>query len=144
MRPIQQSIVIAAAGLLLAASAAAQDYPSRQINMVIPFPPGGNTDLMARALQPELAKALGQSVVAVNKGRRRGISVTSSGQHAPTATPSDSRQQSADRATARAEAPYGMESFRRLSHLTRALCRDRIAQGAVQDVRHRHLRRERI
>jgi tripartite-type tricarboxylate transporter receptor subunit TctC len=68
MRPIQQSIVIAAAGLLLAASAAAQDYPSRQINMVIPFPPGGNTDLMARALQPELAKALGQSVVAVNKG----------------------------------------------------------------------------
>jgi tripartite-type tricarboxylate transporter receptor subunit TctC len=68
MRPIQQSIVIAAAGLLLAASAAAQDYPSRQINMVIPFPPGGNTDLMARALQPELAKALGQSVIAVNKG----------------------------------------------------------------------------
>jgi tripartite-type tricarboxylate transporter receptor subunit TctC len=69
MRPLrQQSIVIAAAGLLLAASAAAQDYPSRQINMVIPFPPGGNTDLMARALQPELAKALGQSVVAVNKG----------------------------------------------------------------------------
>jgi tripartite-type tricarboxylate transporter receptor subunit TctC len=69
MRPLrQQSIVIAAAGLLLAGSAAAQDYPSRQINMVIPFPPGGNTDLMARALQPELAKALGQSVIAVNKG----------------------------------------------------------------------------
>jgi tripartite-type tricarboxylate transporter receptor subunit TctC len=69
MRPLrQQSIVIAAAGLLLAGSAAAQDYPSRQINMVIPFPPGGNTDLMARALQPELAKALAQSVVAVNKG----------------------------------------------------------------------------
>jgi tripartite-type tricarboxylate transporter receptor subunit TctC len=68
MRPIQQSIVIAAASLLLAASATAQDYPTRQINMVIPFPPGGNTDLMARALQPELAKALGQSVVAVNKG----------------------------------------------------------------------------
>ena len=51
-----------------AMSAVAQDYPTRQINMVIPFPPGGNTDLMARALQPELAKALGQSVVAINKG----------------------------------------------------------------------------
>ena len=56
------------ASTLLAASAWAQDYPSRSINMVIPFPPGGNTDLMARALQPELAKALGQSVVVVNKG----------------------------------------------------------------------------
>jgi tripartite-type tricarboxylate transporter receptor subunit TctC len=48
--------------------AAAQDFPSRQINMVVPFPPGGNTDLMARALQPELARTIGQSVVVVNKG----------------------------------------------------------------------------
>jgi tripartite-type tricarboxylate transporter receptor subunit TctC len=89
MRPIQQSIVIAAAGLLLAASAAAQDYPSRPINMVIPFPPGGNTDLMARALQPELAKALGQSVVAVNKGGAGGT--IGNIEVAPTATPSGSR-----------------------------------------------------
>ena len=63
-----ETVVIALGGLLYGAAAAAQDYPSRQINMVIPFPPGGNTDLMARALQPELAKALGQSVVVVNKG----------------------------------------------------------------------------
>jgi tripartite-type tricarboxylate transporter receptor subunit TctC len=56
------------AATLVAFAAAAQDYPSRPINLVIPFPPGGNTDLMARALQPELAKALGQSVVVVNKG----------------------------------------------------------------------------
>ena len=51
-----------------ATSAVAQDYPNRQVNMVIPFPPGGNTDLMGRALQAELAKALGQSVVVINKG----------------------------------------------------------------------------
>jgi tripartite-type tricarboxylate transporter receptor subunit TctC len=51
-----------------AMAAAAQDYPARQVNMVIPFPPGGNTDLMARALQPELAKALGQAVIVINKG----------------------------------------------------------------------------
>src|SRR5262249_24061665 len=57
-----------AAAALFAGSAWAHDYPSRSINMVIPFPPGGNTDLMARALQPELAKALGQPIVVVNKG----------------------------------------------------------------------------
>jgi len=65
-------INIATAGMLVALlagfGAAAQDYPSRAVNMVIPFPPGGNTDLMARALQPELAKALGQPVVVINKG----------------------------------------------------------------------------
>ncbi len=66
MRWMKASVALAAT--LVAFAAAAQDYPSRAINLVIPFPPGGNTDLMARALQPELAKALGQSVVVVNKG----------------------------------------------------------------------------
>jgi tripartite-type tricarboxylate transporter receptor subunit TctC len=59
---------ILVAGVLISFAAGAQDYPSRPINLIIPFPPGGNTDLMARALQPELAKALGQPVVVVNKG----------------------------------------------------------------------------
>lgn len=54
--------------MALIAGAAAQDYPTRPVNMVVPFPPGGNTDLMARALQGELAKALGQPIVIVNKG----------------------------------------------------------------------------
>ncbi len=53
-------------------TAAAQNYPSRPVNMVVPFPPGGNTDLMARALQTELTKALGQSVVISNKGGAAG------------------------------------------------------------------------
>jgi tripartite-type tricarboxylate transporter receptor subunit TctC len=52
--------------------AAAQSYPSRPINMIVPFPPGGNTDIMARALQNELTKALAQTVVVVNKGGASG------------------------------------------------------------------------
>ena len=68
MRATCKAAVVAGLSAVWAMSAFAQDYPSRQVNLVIPFPPGGNTDLMARALQPELAKALGQPVVAINKG----------------------------------------------------------------------------
>ncbi|MEW6449669.1 MAG: tripartite tricarboxylate transporter substrate binding protein [Pseudomonadota bacterium] len=56
----------------LTGSAQAQNYPSRPVTMVVPFPPGGNTDLMARALQTELSKALGQSVIINNKGGAAG------------------------------------------------------------------------
>src|SRR5437016_10019514 len=56
----------------IASAAAAQSYPSRPVTMVVPFPPGGNTDLMARALQVELSMALGQSVIISNKGGAAG------------------------------------------------------------------------
>src|SRR5215470_7509187 len=47
--------------------AVAQSYPSRPINVIVSFPPGGNTDIMARALQNEMSKALSQTVVIINK-----------------------------------------------------------------------------
>src|SRR5215468_902638 len=47
--------------------ALAQSYPSRPINVIVSFPPGGDTDIMARALQNEMSKALSQTVVIVNK-----------------------------------------------------------------------------
>lgn len=56
----------------LAMPAAAQDYPSRPVQMIIPFPAGGNTDLMARALQQEMSRILGGTVVAVNRGGAAG------------------------------------------------------------------------
>src|SRR5262247_543528 len=69
------SRILLALGLLLtaAASAAAQNYPARPLNMIVPFPPGGNTDIMGRALQNELGKALGQTIVIVNKGGAAGV-----------------------------------------------------------------------
>src|ERR1043166_5901482 len=70
---MKRRLLLAAAMLAGAVSAAAaQNFPLRPVTMVVPFPPGGNTDLMARALQTELSKALGQSVIINNKGGAAG------------------------------------------------------------------------
>jgi tripartite-type tricarboxylate transporter receptor subunit TctC len=45
----------------------AQDYPSRPINLIVGFPPGGSNDIVARILAPRLGDALGVPVVVVNK-----------------------------------------------------------------------------
>jgi tripartite-type tricarboxylate transporter receptor subunit TctC len=68
-------IFASAIGLCLIGSAVAvaEDYPTKPIQMIVAFPPGGNTDLTARALAPELSKALGQSIVVVNKGGAGGV-----------------------------------------------------------------------
>ena len=51
-----------------ATSAAAQSWPSQPIHIVVPFPPGGGTDALARAIQEPFQKAVGQTVVIDNKG----------------------------------------------------------------------------
>ena len=51
----------------LAPIAHAQDWPARPIKLVVPFPPGGLIDNMARLVAPRLAQELGQSVVIDNK-----------------------------------------------------------------------------
>jgi tripartite-type tricarboxylate transporter receptor subunit TctC len=58
---------------LLCTSALAQPYPNRPIRFVVPFPPGGNLDFIARTIQPRLSEALGQQVVIENKGGAGGI-----------------------------------------------------------------------
>jgi tripartite-type tricarboxylate transporter receptor subunit TctC len=66
------ALITFAVAALAGSSADAQGYPSRPVNMVVPFPAGGNTDIMARALQTEMSKAIGQSIVIVNKGGAAG------------------------------------------------------------------------
>jgi tripartite-type tricarboxylate transporter receptor subunit TctC len=59
----------AVAGLILAfaSGAWAQAFPSKPIRIVVPYPAGGTTDLMARALQEPMQKTLGQPVIVDNK-----------------------------------------------------------------------------
>jgi len=57
---------------LFAAPAAADNYPSRPIRLIVPYPAGGSTDIMARALQEPMAKILGQSLIIDNRGGAAG------------------------------------------------------------------------
>ena len=52
----------------LAPAARAQDYPNQTIKIVVPFPPGGGVDVVARVIAPRLSEELGQSVIIENRG----------------------------------------------------------------------------
>jgi tripartite-type tricarboxylate transporter receptor subunit TctC len=56
-----------AALALVGGAAHAQSYPARPISLVVPFPPGGTTDVLARSLGQDLSKALGQPVIIESK-----------------------------------------------------------------------------
>lgn len=64
-RRIVQAVAFALA--LSAGGAMAQAWPGKPISLVVPFPPGGTTDVLARALGEKLSRSLGQPVIVENK-----------------------------------------------------------------------------
>src|SRR4051812_10040424 len=58
--------------VLVAGMASAQKYPDRPIKVIVPYPPGGGTDVVARILSEPLAAELGQPIIIDNRGGAAG------------------------------------------------------------------------
>ncbi len=76
--------LVGAAALVLAAlpAMAQSDYPNKPIKLIVPFPPGGTSDVMGRMIADELAKALKQPVLVENVGGAGGVIGTERGSKA--------------------------------------------------------------
>src|ERR1700731_2403428 len=79
------SLLVKIAGLLLAltTAAAAQDYPSKPVRLIIPFPPGGSNDVVGRMIALQLSDRLGKQVVVDNRGGAGGIIGTEAAANSP-------------------------------------------------------------
>src|SRR6476619_7183307 len=66
-RPSRLMIAVAAAGMLISAAAGAQDYPTKPITLIVPWPAGGSTDIAMRAIADSASKVLGQPIAVDNK-----------------------------------------------------------------------------
>jgi tripartite-type tricarboxylate transporter receptor subunit TctC len=73
MKKTNLSIVVAGLASLLAAGIASAQYPTRNVNMIVPYAAGGPTDTVARVLGQAMGKPLGQTVIVENKPSAGGI-----------------------------------------------------------------------
>ena len=73
LRKIVASSTLTLCAVFAAAPAQSQIWPSKPIRFIVPFPPGGGTDVMARAVAPKLGEGLGQQVVVDNRSGAGGM-----------------------------------------------------------------------
>ena len=76
-------VLLAAVICVAAPAAAAQDYPNRPVTLIVPFPPGGGNDTLARIVANKLGAALGQQVIVDNRGGANGTIAMRAGARAP-------------------------------------------------------------
>jgi tripartite-type tricarboxylate transporter receptor subunit TctC len=74
--------IILVLGLLAAMAAGAQDWPTKPVRFIVPYPPGGGTDVIARIVQQPLSEALKQTIVIENRGGAGGALGTEQAAHA--------------------------------------------------------------
>jgi tripartite-type tricarboxylate transporter receptor subunit TctC len=65
---MQKLLLALTVSFAVVASAQAQNYPNKPIKLIIPFPPGGTTDIVGRVVADKLGKELGQAVIVENRG----------------------------------------------------------------------------
>jgi tripartite-type tricarboxylate transporter receptor subunit TctC len=70
---ILRTLITGLSVLLLAAAASAEDYPGKQIRLIVPFPPGGPNDIIARVVGQRMSELAKQVVVIDNRGGQAGV-----------------------------------------------------------------------
>lgn len=70
---LQRRILLAFACATFAFTTQAADYPDKPIRLIVPYPPGGTTDLLARAIAPRLGERLHQTVIIDNRAGAGGV-----------------------------------------------------------------------
>src|SRR5688572_13791034 len=80
-----RSLLVKTAGVLLAltTAAAAQQYPTKPIRLIIPFPPGGSNDVVGRLIAKQLEERLGRTIIVDNRAGAGGVIGTELASQAP-------------------------------------------------------------